>query len=295
MTIILCLAAASALAAGSDKPAGYVQETKGQALAVRAGQSRELAAKAPVFSGDSLATLTKSSLQIMFADGAVLAMGPESIFAVDEFVNEWGQDKTFTNKMKFSYGPGVFRAVTGAISDRNPHAFSVDTPLGAIGIRGTELGSLVQAPATVNGKPYGAALAEAFAPGANAAGILAALRQAALEATPAEAHGHINGWNKRPLAFTDKMGRTVEMAVGQGVSVTRERGSSGAGPLPDALTTAVKAAPISRSAKVPGAFKNTLGDTPGSSNSNTGSTDRTTGRSGSGGHNGGNSNTGGTR
>jgi len=266
MTVILCLAAVSALAAGSDKPAGYVQEAKGQALAVRDGKSLPLMAKDPVLVGDTVATKADSSLQIMFSDGTILAMGQESLFSVDEFVNEWGQDKTFSNKARFTYGPGVFRAVTGIISDRNPHAFSVDTPLGALGIRGTELGSLVQAPATVNGKPYGAALAEAFAPGANAAGILAALRQAALEVTPTEAHGHINGWSKRPLAFTDKMGRTVEMAVGQGVSVSRERGSSEAGPMPDALTTAVKAAPISRSAKVPEAFKNTLGDTPGSNN-----------------------------
>ena len=53
---ILLVFASPALAADDAKPAGYVQEAKGRALAVRAGQSRELAAKAPVFSGDSLAT-----------------------------------------------------------------------------------------------------------------------------------------------------------------------------------------------------------------------------------------------
>jgi|GEM_PF-1409862 len=292
--VLLFLLASPALAADDAKPAGYVQEAKGQALAVRAGQSRELAAKAPVFSGDSLATAAESSLQIMFSDGTILAMGPESLFSVDEFVNEWGQDKTLSNKMKFSYGPGVFRAVTGAISDRNPHAFSVETPLGAIGIRGTELGSVVQAPALVGGKPYPAALAEAFTPGAGAASILAALRQAATAVVPGEIHGHIRGTAKRPLAFTDKMGKSVDMAVGQGVTVSRERGTSDAGPMSGVLSTTIKTAPIRTSVKIPAAFKNTLGDTPGSSNSNTGSTDSTTtGRSGSGGHTGGNSNTGG--
>jgi hypothetical protein len=264
--IMFSLLASRALAAEGGKPVGYVQEAKGQALAVRSGQSRELAAKGPVFVGDTVATKAESSLQIMFSDGTILAMGPESLFSVDEFVNEWGQDKTFSNKAKFTYGPGVFRAVTGVISDRNPRAFSVDTPLGAIGIRGTELGSLVQAPTAVGGKPYGAALAEVFSAGANAAGLLASLRQAAMTDVPSEAHGHINGWNKRPLAFTDKMGKTVDMGVGQGVTVSRERGASDAGPMPGALGTAVKAAPVSRSAKVPAAFKNTLGDTPGSNN-----------------------------
>lgn len=266
MTVLMCLFAASALAAEADKPVGYVQEAKGQALVARAGKSLPLGTKDPVLVGDTVATKADSSLQIMFSDGTILAMGPESLFSVDEFVNEWGQDKTFSNKAKFTYGPGVFRAVTGIISDRNPRAFSVDTPLGAIGIRGTELGSLVQAPAAVNGKPYGAALAEVFSAGANAAGLMASLRQAASADVPSEAHGHINGTAKRPLAFTDKKGKSVDMAVGQGLTVTRERGASDAGPMPDALNKAVKAAPIRSSAKVPAAFKNTLGDTPGSNN-----------------------------
>lgn len=266
MTVLLCLFAASALAAEGGKPVGYVQEAKGEALAVRAGKSLPLGAKDAVHAGDAVATGADSSLQIMFSDGTVLAMGPESLFTVDEFVNEWGREKTLTNKAKFTYGPGVFRAVTGIISDRNPRAFSVDTPLGAIGIRGTELASLVQAPAAVNGKPYGAALAEVFSAGANAAGLMASLRQAATAGVPGEAHGHISGTAKRPLAFTDKLGKSVDMAVGQGVTVTRERGTSDAGPMPDALSTAVKAAPVSRSAKVPAAYKSTLGDTPGASN-----------------------------
>jgi hypothetical protein len=263
---ILLVFASPALAADEAKPAGYVQEAKGQALAVRAGQSRELAAKGPVFVGDTVATKADSSLQIMFADGTVLAMGPESLFSVDAFVNEWGQDKALSNKAAFSYGPGVFRAVTGAISDRNPRAFSVETPLGAIGIRGTELGSLVQAPAAVNGKPYGAALAEAFAPGAGAAAALTALRQAAATAVPGEMHGHISGTAKRPLAFTDRMGKSVDMGVGQGVTVSRERGTSDAGPISGEMDKQLKTAPMKTSAKVPAAFKNTLGDTPGSNN-----------------------------
>ena len=226
----------------------------------------------------------------MFSDGTVLAMGPESLFAVDAFVNEWGQDKRLGNRAAFSCGPGVFRAVTGAISDRNPRALSVETPLGAIGIRGTDFGSLIQPPAVVNGKPYPAALAEAFAPGADAAAVLAALRQAAREATQAEAHGHFAGSAKRPLAFTDRLGKTVDMAVGQG-TVNRERGSSDSGPISNELDKQVKTAPLSLSAKVPAAFKNTLGDTPGANNSGAGGEGSSSGRSG--GHSGGNSNTGG--
>jgi hypothetical protein len=262
----LCLVLWATCAVAADKPAGYVQEAKGAALVVRAGQSHPLGAKDPVFAGDSLATKAESSLQIMFADGTVLAMGPESLFSVDEFVNEWGQEKTLTNKMRFTYGPGVFRAITGTIANRNPAAFSVQTPLGAIGIRGTELGSTVQAPAEADGRPYGAALAGAFSGGANAAAAVASLRQAAMGAVSAEAHGHLNGSASRPLAFTDKLGKTVNMGVGQGVTVTRERGCSDAGPVSGALSAAVNAAPINTSAKTPSAFKSSLGDNPGSNN-----------------------------
>ncbi len=267
--IALCLSCMSfpapLLAADNAKPAGYVQEAKGEVLASRDGQSRPLGAKDPVWQGDTLATKSESSAQIMFSDGTILAMGPESLLAVKEYVNEWGADKTLTNKMGFSYGPGVFRAVTGIISDRNPAAFKIDTPLGLIGIRGTELASLVTAPAQAGGKPFGAALADVFAAnGDTAARLLGALWSELAAGVPQEAHAHINGFNKRPLAFTDKMGKSVTMAVGQGVTVTRERGVSEPGPVPQGLETAMPRASINREAKVPAAFKSTLGDTPGS-------------------------------
>jgi hypothetical protein len=60
------------------------------------------------------------------------------------------------------------------------------------------------------------------------------------------------------------MGKSVNMAVGQGVTVTRERGVSEPGPIPQGLETVLTKAPINTKAKVPAAFKSTLGDTPGS-------------------------------
>ncbi|NMC49456.1 MAG: FecR domain-containing protein [Desulfovibrio sp.] len=266
--IALCLSCISfpapLLAADNAKPAGYVQEAKGEVMASRDGQSRPLGAKDPVWQGDTLATKAESSMQIMFSDGTILAMGPESLLAVKEYVNEWGADKALTNKMGFSYGPGVFRAVTGIISDRNPAAFKIDTPLGLIGIRGTELASLVTAPAQAGGKPFGAALADVFAAkGDTAAHLLGALWSELAAGVPQEAHAHINGFNKRPLAFTDKMGKSVTMAVGQGVTVTRERGVSEPGLVPQGLETVLPKAPINTKAKVPAAYKKTLGEDPG--------------------------------
>ncbi len=256
---------APAHAADAGKPAGYVQEAKGEVLAARDGQSRPLTAKDPVWRGDTLATKTDSSVQIMFSDGTVLVMGPESLLAVKDFVNEWGQDKALSNRMELSYGPGVFRAVTGMISERNPAAFKVETPLGLIGIRGTELGSLVAAPAQAGGKAFGQGLAEVFAAKGNAAAsLLANLWTASAGGVPREAHAHLSGFNKRPLGFTDKMGRTVNMAVGQGVTVTRERGASEAGPISQDLDKVLQGAPVNTKSKVPAAFKSTLGDTPGS-------------------------------
>ncbi|WP_176631557.1 FecR family protein [Desulfolutivibrio sulfoxidireducens] len=263
---LLCLLfSVPAAWAGAEKPAGYVQEATGQVLAARDGQSRPLNAKDPVWRGDTLATKAESTVQIMFSDGTTLVMGPESLLAVTEFVNEWGADKALSNRMEFSYGPGVFRAVTGMISERNPAAFKVETPLGLIGIRGTELGSLVAAPAQAGGKPFGQALGDVFAAKGNAAAsLLANLWTASAGGVPREVHAHLSGFNKRPLAFTDKMGKTVNMAVGQGVTVTRERGASEAGPISKDLDTVLPSASINTKSKVPAAYKSTLGDTPGS-------------------------------
>ncbi len=299
--IALCLSCmsfpAQLRAADNAKPAGYVQEAAGEVLASRDGQTRPLGTKAPVWQGDTLATKADSSVQIMFSDGTILAMGPESLLVVKEYVNDWGLDKTLTNKTGFSYGPGVFRAVTGIIADRNPAAVKIDTPLGHIGIRGTELASLVTAPAQAGGKPFAAALSDIFAVKGNAAG-LDALLAAASASVSQEAHGHIAGRKNRPLAFTDNMGKSVDMDVGQGVTVTRERGVSEPGPIPQALEMAMPMAFINYEANIPAAFKSTLGDTPGtdrnapnsgsiSSTSGTGSTSGTSG--GSGGRSGGGS------
>ncbi|QLA15937.1 FecR family protein [Desulfolutivibrio sulfoxidireducens] len=290
----LILLATSTLAAASDKPAGFAQAVKGQALAVRAGQSRPIEAKDPIFSGDTLATKAESSLQAIFSDGTTVALGPESLFSVDEYVNEWGQEHTLSNEVRFSYGPGVFRAVTGIIAHRNPAAFSVQTPLGAIGIRGTELGSVVSPPAEASGMPYRAVLEAAFAPGADAAGIVAVLKTAASGFTSAEAHGHLAGSAKRPLVFTDKSGKSVNMAVDQGVTVTRERGVSEAGPLPVALTVPIKSTPINTSARIPSAYKATLHDNPGSNKSDGTDRDNSSPSRSSGGSSTGAGTTGGT-
>ena len=283
--IALCLSCMSfpapLHAADHAKPAGYVQEAKGEVLASRDGQSRPLGAKDPVWQGDTLATKAESSAQIMFSDGTILAMGPESVLLVKEYVNEWGLEKTLTNTMRLSYGPGIFRAVTGIISDRNPAAVKIDTPLGHIGIRGTELGSLVAAPAQAGGKPFSAALSDIFAAKGNAAAGLDSLLAAASAAVSQEAHGHIAGHKNRPLAFTDKMGKSVNMAVGQGVTVTRERGVSEPGPIPQVLEPAMPKAFINDEANIPAAFRSILGDSPGTDRNapNTGSMSTTSGTS----------------
>ncbi len=269
------------IAADNVKPAGYVQETAGEVLASRDGQSRPLGARDPVWQGDTLATKSESSAQIMFSDGTILAMGPESLLVIKEYVNEWGLEKTLTNTMRFSYGPGFFRAVTGIISDRNPGAVKVDTPLGHIGIRGTELASLVTAPAQAGGKPFVAALSDIFAVKGNAAAGLDSLLAAASAAVLQEAHGHIAGRKNRPLAFTDNMGKSVDMAVGQAVTVTREHGVSEPGPIPQALKSAMPTAFINFGANIPEAFRSILGDSSGTDRNaqNSGSISGTSGGS----------------
>ncbi|NMC49455.1 MAG: FecR domain-containing protein, partial [Desulfovibrio sp.] len=294
--IALCLSCMSfpapLVAADNAKPAGYVQEAAGEVLALHGGQSRPLEAKAPVWQGDTLATKSESSVQIMFSDGTILAMGPESLLVIKEYVNEWGLEKTLTNTMRLSYGPGIFRAVTGIISDRNPGAAKIDTPLGHIGIRGTELASLVTAPAQAGGKPFGAALNDIFADKGNAAAGLDSLLAVASASVSQEAHGHIAGSKNRPLAFTDNMGKSVDMAVAQGVTVTRERGVSEPGPIPQALETSMPMAFINYEANIPAAFRSILGGSPGTDRNapNSGSFSGTSGTSGgstSGGRSGG--------
>ncbi|MCG3187755.1 MAG: hypothetical protein IOMNBAOH_02418 [Rhodocyclaceae bacterium] len=83
---------------------------------------------------DSLAT-NRGLVQIRFTDGGYVSLQPGTQFRIDGY--QWSGREDGTENAVFSFVRGALRAVTGAIGHKNRRAYSVNTVVATIGIRGT--------------------------------------------------------------------------------------------------------------------------------------------------------------
>lgn len=86
-----------------------------------------------IYHHDIIHTQTQARAKFRFDDGTLLTMGENSVFAIKEFVS--------TKQKKhavFEFTQGAFRILTGSITDTSSPSFTVNTPMGSIGIRGTD-------------------------------------------------------------------------------------------------------------------------------------------------------------
>ncbi len=121
------------------KTVGTIIAIQGRAIASAEGRtSRELQLKSPVFVDDKIVTEKGAKLQIMFNDDSVVSQGEQSEITINAYVYTPG-DKENVN-CSLDIVKGIFRVVTGKITDLNPKRFKVRTRMATIGIRGCELG-----------------------------------------------------------------------------------------------------------------------------------------------------------
>lgn len=115
--------------------AGKVARIQGAAYVLRSGAPTHLAVGDSVFSGDALETKAESRLELAMIDGTILTLGSDTHMDLTAYV--W-MPEAETGLGALRLGKGAFRAVTGALTRVVTPAFTVDTPLAAIGIRGTD-------------------------------------------------------------------------------------------------------------------------------------------------------------
>ncbi|THB70578.1 MAG: hypothetical protein D6E12_02685, partial [Desulfovibrio sp.] len=239
-------------------------------------ECRALAKGDPVFIGDLLVTGNDSRTQIMLLDGALLVLGQESQVSLNEFVYDYEFDGE--NRLSFDLGPGFFRYVSGGIVERNPLAFELDTPLGLIGIRGTEVLANNHGPDNPCG-PMAAQLAALFADPESmsmqqkhaAREVLAQqlpiLRQA-LFGVSHETIAHIHGVANTPIYYTfDLTGQWLALDIGYEITVVRDQGPGSMTPVSeDTLRNGASSRP-DWNLEVPGPLRSTQGgaDSTGSS------------------------------
>jgi hypothetical protein len=92
---------------------------------------RVLAVGSRVFIGDLVATDAAGEAQLLFADGTRMVVGPNSSLVIEEFLF---RGKAAENRFAVRALGGAFRFISGDSGDKG---YSIQTPTGTIGVRGT--------------------------------------------------------------------------------------------------------------------------------------------------------------
>jgi hypothetical protein len=125
---------------------GEVGALYGSVKIVRAGSTHVPVSGEPLCVGDRFMTDARGVAELKFADGTRITVGKDSTFVI----RQWKQRRFRANQASFELVRGAFRALTGAITERD-HRFEVKTSIATIGVRGTEFwGGLDLTPGAVD-------------------------------------------------------------------------------------------------------------------------------------------------
>jgi len=115
---------------------GVAAAVKGDVAIVPTGGGAERSVKSgdAVNLGDKVRAGPGARLQVLLLDETVFTIGANSEIVIDRFV--YDPDKS-AGKVTASIAKGVFRFVTGRVSQNKPEDMEVRVPAGTIGVRGT--------------------------------------------------------------------------------------------------------------------------------------------------------------
>jgi hypothetical protein len=117
-------------------PVGTVIFTSGQAQIQRGEDVLAIQRGSFIHTGDTLTTGTDGYIQVRMLDSGFLSLRPASHLTVASYA--FDPENAVQNRIKLELHQGVVRSVTGDAGARNKDAFRLNTPIAAIGIRGTD-------------------------------------------------------------------------------------------------------------------------------------------------------------
>lgn len=129
------------------QPVGEVTFLIGQARRVDAGgQIHTLDAGSKVLVGDRIETGASGHVHVRFIDHAFVSVRPGSRLTVERY--SYYPANPSASAVRFTLGQGVVRTITGEAGKLRPDRYRLNTPLAAIGVRGTDFVTRAGADAT---------------------------------------------------------------------------------------------------------------------------------------------------
>lgn len=116
--------------------AGVVKSVKGHVVISRSGQALEATEGMKILMGDLIRTTETASIGLIFSDDSLVSMGPTSEMVVSEYRFE-----PVEGKLAFvvRFIRGTIAYLSGQISRLSPQSVRLETPVGIIGVRGTQV------------------------------------------------------------------------------------------------------------------------------------------------------------
>lgn len=144
LSLCLCVAAGAQTAAPQFAYAPAVPRAVGEiTLAVGPvvktsadGMPETVQRGSPVLPGDRLDTADGGMVHIRFIDGALVSLRPGSRLWVEDY--RYDPSQVAKSLVRFRLDRGVARAISGAAAEGAKERFRLNTPLVAIGVRGTD-------------------------------------------------------------------------------------------------------------------------------------------------------------
>lgn len=123
--------------------AGQVMFVLGRAIKhPEFGEQQTITKDMVVRQGDKLVTTSEAYVYVRMADGALLVLRPGSTLSIDLW--RFNADKPEHSQIKYTLHQGLSRYVSGRGSQAAKEQFRFNTPLAAIGVRGTDFTVLAQ-------------------------------------------------------------------------------------------------------------------------------------------------------
>ena len=127
----------------ADPPIGVVKVVKGEAFVQRGDQALPARDGMRLAEGDLLRTGPDGRLGVLLRDDTRLSLGPDSEIRIDRFVFAPAQGN-LALVLRMLRGAATY--VSGKIAQLSPGAVRVETPVGIVGIRGTQFAARIEAP-----------------------------------------------------------------------------------------------------------------------------------------------------
>lgn len=120
----------------AKSPVGDVTLVIGAVQVHRGEQQLSLSRGSQLLVGDSIQTQANGHVHLRFVDGALVSVRPASSLKIVEY--RFDKSNPSASVVRFQLDQGVVRAISGQAAEAAKDKFRLNTPLAAIGVKGTD-------------------------------------------------------------------------------------------------------------------------------------------------------------